>query len=240
MYAIVLASGDGIYGFSGIDEGAVYGVSDGRVAAAVSDVPNRKVRPERRHLAAHEQVLRRLMEANTVLPMRFGTIADGTKAVQDILSRNGDVFLDQLQRVAAKAEMGLRVKWDVPNIFQYFVDTHPELQAARDILFGRNRTPSHDDKIELGRLFDRVLQEDREAHTESVEEVLRPHCFEIKRNGCRSEEEVMNLACLVGRDSQAAFQEAVFEAAKLFDNNFAFDYSGPWAPHNFVEVALEL
>jgi hypothetical protein len=32
----------------------------------------------------------------------------------------------------------------------------------------------------------------------------------------------------------------VFAAAKLFDNNFTFDYSGPWAPHNFVELELDL
>jgi hypothetical protein len=46
----------------------------------------------------------------------------------------------------------------------------------------------------------------------------------------------MNLACLVRREAQEEFSAGVFAAAKLFDNNFAFDYSGPWAPHNFVEA----
>jgi hypothetical protein len=52
----------------------------------------------------------------------------------------------------------------------------------------------------------------------------------------------MSLACLVGRGAgaQAAFEAGVFAAAKLFDNNFAFDYNGPWAPHNFVELDLQL
>ena len=50
----------------------------------------------------------------------------------------------------------------------------------------------------------------------------------------------MNLACLVRRDAQEEFSAGVFEAAKLFDNNFTFDYSGPWAPHNFVELDLNL
>jgi hypothetical protein len=47
------------------------------------------------------------------------------------------------------------------------------------------------------------------------------------------------LACLVKRDAQEAFSACVFAAAKFFDNNFSFDYSGPWAPHNFVELDLE-
>jgi hypothetical protein len=34
------------------------------------------------------------------------------------------------------------------------------------------------------------------------------------------------------------FEIVDFEAAKHCDNNFAFDYNGPWAPHNFVEIDL--
>ena len=58
--------------------------------------------------------------------------------------------------------MGLRVSLDVPNIFEYFVNTHPELRTARDRFLGPYRNPSQDDKIELGRMFDRLLNEDRE------------------------------------------------------------------------------
>jgi hypothetical protein len=50
----------------------------------------------------------------------------------------------------------------------------------------------------------------------------------------------MSLACLVPRDGQDRFEEGIFAAAKLFDNNFTFDYNGPWAPHNFVDLNLEL
>ena len=66
--------------------------------------------------------------------------------------------------------------------------------------------------------------------------MLAPVCVEFKANPCRNEHEVMNLACLVRRDAQEEFSAGVFAAAKRFDNNFAFDYSGPWAPHNFVEL----
>jgi hypothetical protein len=30
------------------------------------------------------------------------------------------------------------------------------------------------------------------------------------------------------------------EAANLFDGNYCFDYSGPWAPHSFVDVDLQM
>ena len=41
-------------------------------------------------------------------------------------------------------------------------------------------------------------------------------------------------------DAQGLFEEGVFEAAKLFDNNYTFDFNGPWAPHNFVDLNFTL
>ncbi len=240
LYAVISSPDERTYGDFGIDGATVYTISDGRVAAVVSDVPNKKIRPERRHLSAHQEVLKRIMESITPLPMSFGIIADGPKAIQRILSRNQEVLVDQLHRVSGKVEMGLRVTWDVPNIFEYFVHTHKELRELRDQFFGSKREPAQEDKIELGRMFDRILNEDRESHTERVEEILSPYCSEIKRNKCRNEREVMNLAGLVAREDQGKFESAIFKAAELFDNNFSFDYNGPWAPHNFVDVDLKL
>jgi len=241
LYAIVPASEERAYGLAGIDGADVYIIANGRLAAVVSDIPNEKIRPERRHLAAQQAVLKGLLAAaNAMLPMAFGIIADGPRAIQKILTRNQKPFLEQLQRVAGMVEMGLRVSLDVPNIFEYFVNTHPELRAARDRFLGPYRNPSQEDKIELGRMFDRFLNEDREVYTGKVEEILSCYCQEVKRNKCRNESEVMSLACLVPRDAQDRFEEGVFAAAKLFDNNFTFDYNGPWAPHNFVELDLQL
>jgi hypothetical protein len=240
LYAVISGPDERTYGDFGIDGATVYVISNGSVAAVVSDVPNKKIRPERRHLAAHQEVLRRLMEEITPLPMTFGIIADGPKAIQRILSRNRQVLVDQLHRVSGKVEMGLRVTWDVPNIFEYFVHTHQDLRTARDRFFATQREPTQEDKIEIGRMFDRILNEDRESHAERVEEILSTYCFEIKRNRCRNEREVMNLASLIAREDQDKFEAAIFKAAGLFDNNFAFDYKGPWAPHNFVDIELKL
>jgi len=223
----------------GIESGDVYTLVEGHVAAVISGGIHSKIRPQRSNLAAHQAVLRSLMELTTPLPTAFGTVADNPTAIRRILARHQKPIAEQLRRVAGKVEMGLRVAWDVPNIFEYFVNTHTELRVARDHVAGTRRGPSHDEKIEIGRMFERLLKDDREAYLHRVQRLLAHACFEIKSNLCRREEEIMNLACLVGRDRQKEFEACVFEAAQLFDNNFAFDYSGPWAPHNFVELDLE-
>ena len=240
IYAIIGDTQERIYEDSGISGRKVYSIPAGRVAAVVSDLPGDKIRPERAHLAAHQGVLKRLMAESTPLPTSFGIVADSPQAVRNMLTRNQHELLDQLRRVAGKVEMGLRVTWDVPNIFEYFVITHSELKLARDQLLGGHREPTQEQKIEVGRTFDRLLNEDRESCADRVEAVLSPHCAEIERKKCRNEREVINLACLVEREALGQFEKDVFKAATQFDNNFAFDFNGPWAPHNFVDIDLKL
>lgn len=211
------------------------------VACVVSDIHEERVRPERRHLVAHREVLDWLIgQAEAVLPVRFGTIAKSESEVRAMLSRNGADLLGQLRRVAGKVEMGLRVSWDVPNIFEFFVENDGDLRAERDRLFGRRGEPTQEERIELGRMFERLLSEARDAFSDTVEDVLSNCCDEIRRNPPRNEREVMNLACLIDRNRQGEFEARVFEAAQRFDNNYSFDYNGPWAPHSFIELDLEL
>ncbi len=228
-----------VYGNIGINGAAVYVISQGPLAAVVSDISEKKIRPERKNLAAHNVVIKRLMDEATVLPVAFGTIASSKKALLQILKHNSATFTEQLDRVRGKVELGLRVVLDVPNIFEYMVGRHPDLAELRDDMLARQHGPSQSDKIEMGRLFDHLLTQDRELHSDTVIEVLGPRCVDIKQNPSREEKEVMHLACLVERGTQKAFEDGVFEAANRFDNNFSFDFNGPWAPHHFVSMALQ-
>lgn len=240
IYAITDAAIDHVYKMRGIDASEVRFVSEGAVAAVVSDCTRQRLRPERAHLAAHTEVLKQLMAENTVLPMAFGTVADGEKELRRMLVRNQKDFVRELTRVRGKFEMGLRVVWDVPNIFEYFVDIHPDLRDARDRLIGKNREPRQEDKIELGQMFDQILNEERETQIVRIEEAMSPYCFEIKRSTPKNMNEVVSLNFLIGREKQKEFEDAVFIAANLFDNNYSFDINGPWAPYNFVEMNLKL
>lgn len=227
------------YGNIGINGAAVYAISQGSLAAIISDISEKRIRPERKNLAAHNIVIKRLMEETTVLPVAFGTIAESNKALLNILKGNCRTFANQLDLVRGKVELGLRVNLDVPNIFEYMVNRHQELADLRDEALGKQHGPSQMDKIEMGRLFDHLLTQDREQHAETVMAVLGPRCVEIKQNPPREEKELIHLACLVDRHAQKDFEDGVFDAAQLFDNNFSFDFNGPWAPHHFVSVALQ-
>jgi hypothetical protein len=238
FYAIADAAAQIAYPGLGINGSDVYAIAFGAISAVVSDISEKRIRPERRHLSVHHAVTKRMMQDTTILPVSFGTIASGVEAIVDTLKENKSSFTQQLDRVRGKVEMGLRVVLDISNIFEYLVSQHQELADLRDELLGKSHGPSQNDKIELGRQFDKLLTQDRERYTEMVLEVLDRCCIEIKQNSTHEEREVMNLACLIDRAAQAKFEDGVFAAASKFDNNFSFDFNGPWAPHNFVSISL--
>ncbi len=210
------------------------------VAAIVSEYPSLEIKPLRQNLAGHHQVIRRLTARQTVVPMTFGHVSESQAAVLHLLKQNYAAIRAELERLDGKIEMGLKVLWDVDNIFQHFVKNHRDLAQFRDRIFGRSSPPSQAEKIELGRLFDQKVKAEREQHAQAVFEVMRGVAAEFRQLPPVDEKMVLHAAFLIERQREHSFEEAVHLAAKQFDSNFAFDYNGPWAPYNFVELALEL
>lgn len=227
------------WGPMGVEGGEVDCIRAGRLSALVSRVSRARLRPERKHLLAHQAVLRRAMEHVTVSPAVFGLIARDEEAVRALLLESEAMFLEQLARVAGKVEMGLKVSWSAPELFEYFVEVHPELQEVRDALKGRDGV-GREELIEVGKLFARIRDADRQAHGERVAAVLEARGIELKWNPPKTEREVMNLACLVPREALGTFEQMVAAAAAGFDDHFTFEFNGPWAPHSFTELALKL
>ncbi|MGI0117064.1 GvpL/GvpF family gas vesicle protein [Zooshikella sp. RANM57] len=240
IYALVDSTDLSIFNVRGVNKSTVYSLACNDIAAIVSDLDKSRVRPDRRNIMAHREVLEQLMrQCNGVLPMRFGIVAQNSMAVKALMSANIMLIKEQMQRVWGQVEMGLRVTWDVDNIYEYFVATHPLLREARDSIMVGGREASRAEKIELGRIFDQLLMEERKQYTDTVVDVLQDYCTEISVGTPKVNNEVMNISCLVKKDEQDDFEKGIFEASKLFNNDYLFNYTGPWAPHSFVDLELQ-
>lgn len=239
LYAVSKASVRIDEPLAGIAGGSVYALVEGDLAAILSDVDQDKIRPERRNIAAHQDVLRRLTAADTVLPMAFGTVAESRKAVSKMLKTYQSRLVKQLRELGGKVEMGLRVALDAPDVYEYLIAQSPEILALRDQMALRGGG-AHSEKIELGRQFAELLEDTRSASFEKIEAALAPFCFEIHSNTVMGDKEIANLAFLVDREKLPEFERGVEKIADEFDDRFTFQYSGPWAPYNFVNMELDL
>lgn len=244
-------NGKYVYGFTwtnakfssnllGINDKKVYTISDNDVSVIVSDGPGGKLRPERKNLSAHNTIIKEVMKTSTLLPVSFGVVADNEMGIKKILKLNHHNLINQLERLDGKVEMGLKIIWDVENIFEYMVKTHRTLELFRDNIFLKPAGATQEEKLELGRMFELTLNQDREKHIKTVQSILKGYCCEIKITKPKDEKTVMKLACLVEKTKLDLFEKGIFEAAKAFDDNYAFDFTGPWAPHNFVDIKLKI
>ena len=171
LYGITTADGRAGAGH-GVGGAEVETLVEGRLAAVVSRLAAGRVRPQRANLAAHHRVLHDLAEQWPVLPVVFGTVAADEEELRRLLQDNHDALVERLERLRGKVEMGLKIFWDLPNVFDYFVASHQELEAMRNRLFRPGRTPSVEEKVQLGELFVSLLQQARQRHTRRVREAL--------------------------------------------------------------------
>jgi hypothetical protein len=209
----------------------------GSLCVIVSDCPIGIVRAERRNIAANQRVLSALHSRFDVLPMAFGTVTKTEADLQLFLDEHREVLTAQLERIAGAIEMSLRLNFNVADPIAYLVDRTPALQAARKRTFNGRRPPSYDDKIRLGQLCDDALQRYREEFTARVLAIVRDSCAEVMTLPVRTEKEIANLAALVPRSGLTQFEAAVNQSASQIDDDIAFNISGPWPPHNFVQFA---
>jgi hypothetical protein len=241
LYGFVRTDEDLDFGDIGLDHDGkparVHTLRSGPIAAIVSErSAKEKVLPLRKNLAPHNNVIREVMKRTTIIPMAFGHVARSDDDVLRALRRNEAHILAEVERLWAKVEMGLKVKWDVDNIFQHLIGLDPELSAFRDQLFGRSSPASQAEKIELGRMFEDRLAKEREREVERVTEAFRADVAEVRVNPPKGEKIVMDVAFLIDSEEAKSFEEKICKIAAAYPAQYIFDYSGPWAPFNFVEL----
>lgn len=208
------------------------------LAVVVSPIADTKLRPQRKLLAAHQHVVTDIAKSWNSLPVAFGLIAESEQNVREVLARNAELLREQLERIQGRVEMFLSLKWASENIFQYFVEKFPELKKSRDYV--ASGAASREEQIELGRQFEQALSAERERCTAAVLENVSPVCQEIDIQPQRTENEILRVACLIERDKEDAFTQAVYQAASKFSDEYQFAFNGPWPPYSFVKLVLSM
>lgn len=242
VYGFIRASEDRSTGIMGIENDGVPAevrviVTDG-VGAVVSDAAGgERPIPSRKHLGSHSRVIQAFLAS--IIPMSFGQVVKSAAELKKFIKKNRTALLAELEWLDGKVEMSLRVRWDVENIFEYFVDGDPELAEARDRVFGIEGQPSHADKLGLGGMFEALLTAERTKCTDQVVELMRPSTSDVKVNTPKNEKMVMDLVMLVERDGVGNFERRVHEVADTFPSQYTFEFTGPWAPFSFVELDLQ-
>ncbi|WP_224332749.1 GvpL/GvpF family gas vesicle protein [Haloprofundus halobius] len=97
-----------------------------------------------------------------------------------------------------------------------------------------------DGKVELGvkLVIEEGVDVDREAVRADVTERLTEVSDERAENDLFSDRLVVNDSYLVPHEDREAFGEAVGDVTEKYDGELKVQYTGPWAPYNFVDIEI--
>ncbi len=207
------------------------------VFAVVSDLPAGRLRPQRRHLAAHQRVLTDFAKTATTLPVAFG-MATSPDELESVLEEHGPAIADQLASVAGCVEITVTLRWDVDDVFAHLVAIDEELRNRRDELVSLGDRAPHDLKVAIGRRVEAVLAGERHAHAQQLRDLLTECARDSADADPTDEASLASVVLLIERDRLDGFDAALKSAASAFGDHYALQVSGPFAPHHFVDLDL--
>lgn len=106
-------------------------LKEGELAAVVSDAPE-DLRPKRRELLAHQNVLAETGATGCVLPMRFGSVAPDDSKVTEILAERASHYEERLRALDGKVEYNLKASHVEEEVLRQVLADDPELRALAD------------------------------------------------------------------------------------------------------------
>jgi hypothetical protein len=221
----------------GVDDQPVELVERGELAALVSDAPRLPVKANRRNLMAHSRVLQGVIAERCVLPMRFGVVMPDRAAVEEeLLAHNEEWLGAQLRVFETYVELDVQALCREEALLRAVVKERPQLAELREALRGRPGPATYYDRIRLGELVADAVAEKREQVAARVGDALSPRAAATKRNEPLHEEMLANLAFLVDRGRIREFDAAVEALGEELGEDLRLRYTGPLAPHNFVDL----
>ncbi|GHG98312.1 GvpL/GvpF family gas vesicle protein [Streptomyces rubradiris] len=206
-------------------------VTVGELAAVVSDAPD-SLRPKRRDLLAHQNVLAEAGAAGCVLPMRFGGVADDDDAVKSVLTERADHYLERLRELDGKVEYNVKASHIQDAVLHRVMAENAEIRGLAEA----NRKAgggSYDDKIRLGELVAGAVKAKEGEDAAEVRRLLEPAAAAVSA-GPESTGWLLNVSFLLARDGVDEFLAAV-DGVRSSHPHLELRVNGPLPPYSFVD-----
>ncbi|GGT06883.1 GvpL/GvpF family gas vesicle protein [Streptomyces chromofuscus] len=206
-------------------------LKEGDLAAIVSDAPE-GLRPKRKDLLAHQNVLAEAGSAGCVLPMRFGSVAQDDTAVTGVLAERAEHYKERLTALDGRIEYNIKANHVEEAVLHHVMAESPEIRALAEA----NRTSgggSYEDKIRLGEMVAAAVKAKEAGDAHALQQALEP-VAEAVSVGPESTGWLANVSFLVDRGSAENFLAAVEQARKDLPH-LEVRVNGPLPPYSFVE-----
>lgn len=242
IYCIIGTKQERNFGPIGIggrgDEVLTIGYDD--LSMVVSSYPMTKFIVNRENMLAHMRVIEKVMnEFDSVLPVRFGTVASNADEIRNLLDRRLREFRSLLRNMDHKVELGVKGSWkNMKVIFEEIVEENREIKKAKEKIQNEVGKKNIQAKTEVGKMVEEALKKKKEREAEKIVGALRRTAFEYKLNKIIGDEMFMNAAFLVDKGWEKEFDNIIGDLSERYRDRVKFVYAGPMPVFNFVNIVI--
>ncbi len=209
------------------------------LSMVVSSCPISKIAANKENMLAHQMVTERVMaEFDSVLPVRFGTIASSAEEVRNLLDRRCREFKTALRDMDHKIELGIKGVWkNMDLIFDDIVQENVEIKKLKAVL-AKKKSNDIEAKTLLGKMVKKALDAKKAEKAEEILARLRRTSYEYKLNNTIGDSMFINGAFLVGKGKEKEFDNIMEDLGEEYKTSIKFMYAGPLPVFNFVNIVI--
>ena len=204
---------------------------------------DKEVLPKRRHMLTHTKVLEAMIDKGTVLPARFGLVADDLAHVKDLITAQAPLVAREFERVRGCVELGVRVSFPRQVALDATLAENAALRSERDAL-SKAGAEAHFAIAEFGGRLAEHLDRRRGAAQKALLNTLVSHVRDHVLRKPEEDTEVLRAEFLIPSDAQSAFTSTVEAAVSSLgfapDAEPVIQIIGPVPMYNFVNLSLAL
>jgi len=219
------------------DEVLTIGYDD--LSMVVSNHPITKITANRENMLVHQKVIEEVMkEFDSVLPVRFGTVASGADEVRNLLDRRYREFKSTLKNMDHKVELGVKGLWkNMDIIFNEIAQENETIKKLKKTI-EKNGNQNIQAKMDIGRLVKQELDKKSQRQAEEIVDRLRKTAQQYKLNNTIGDAMFINAAFLTDRGREKEFDNIMDDLSNEYEDRIKFMYAGPLPVFNFVTIVI--
>jgi hypothetical protein len=227
--------GNSLNDLRGINEAPVTVFDKDGLVCVMSDIDEADKTLDRVAAMAHQNVLEKVMEQSTILPLAFGHIVPAIEEVeQKLLEPHLDSLREAIEHLDGNAELNLKAFWpDLMSVLKSISEESDEIKRIK-----KKSRVTRDDQIRAGEIAAKTLEQKRNDFAKLVVDRIGEVMLEYKEDKLFGDSMIANIAFLVPKTELEVFDEKVNACAEHFGDQVHFKSIGPVPPYNFTNLKI--
>ena len=192
-----------------------------------------------RYLLRHQQVIEKIMDTHTIIPMRLGTFANNNEEIKEILTKGYRTIKNIFEGIKESREIDVVATWSDLNSVLKEIAEEEEIKEFKQMLLNKKEGVTVDDQMKIGIMVKNHLNQKREKYVIEIQTSLSKVSEGIKVHELMDDRMIINTAFLISKDKQKDFDRKVEKLNTEFAEKLNFRCVGPLPPYSFYTLEIK-